>query len=596
MWSEKQIIICVIIFGFCQIALLWTNPLVLLMFLADSNHVFFFSLFIPTPLWIFANIALMLFLTVASKSNRKISTMLTMGFIFILNQIVILTLLVLVLGVPLKLSLYPITIPQMLMGFVLSVLQIYLSFNYLIMKNALKSNPTRKYEIPFLVVIATNIIFPLQIRLDDLLVSLFRFPPPPVWDYFYEPFLCFLLFSLPFLGFALVGFFLRRRWPILLYGLAMTLFHLVTNKWWVLLLANPIAFIWVAKIYDIKLGMLEGLILKLGTSNPFPQTSHHAIWRKKSPQTPVMGSEKMVEFSHAYDHKELLGKRSSLRTVITPEDQQIEIRTGYDVVGENAKFAIKVQNEGSTIIADVKVVLDVPSAFELTMDSEPIQMLGNIPPESFQSAIFWLKPLRCVDDEVGGTLIYKDIHGESHSIQIPPRRIVNICPMLSPTERVDDVFRKLKFNALARNCASYQFRGNAKTVFVLAQSRLVGLQSVEKTEQELEDGTYLGYACYVGQTKYGEQQFAAEIQVTGRPGTGLLTLTIYAEDERILSGFFVDIMTEIRKHIEIIEEQACPIATCPKCGANIDPLKIGENRIYHCEYCGTIFKVAPWLV
>ncbi len=75
----------------------------------------------------------------------------------------------------------------------------------------------------------------------------------------------------------------------------------------------------------------------------------------------------------------------------------------------------------------------------------------------------------------------------------------------------------------------------------------------------------------------------------------MLTLGIYSEDEAILSGFFADIMPTIREHLDVFEEQLCQIATCPKCGANIDSLSVREDRVYLCNYCGTVSKVAPWL-
>jgi len=180
-------------------------------------------------------------------------------------------------------------------------------------------------------------------------------------------------------------------------------------------------------------------------------------------------------------------------------------------------------------------------------------------------------------------------------VKIPPKRLVNICPMLSSTERADDVFARLKSGALSRNCASFEFTGGARSVLKMAESRLKGLTPIDQGEHDYEDGTYLGYSYYVGETKYGEGQFASEIQVSGTPSGGVLTLSIYADDERILSGFFVDVMHDVRQHIEIIKEKMCPVATCSKCGGNLDLTKVGEDRIYKCEYCGTMGKASPWL-
>ncbi|MFX1368891.1 MAG: hypothetical protein ACFFAY_09860 [Promethearchaeota archaeon] len=73
-----------------------------------------------------------------------------------------------------------------------------------------------------------------------------------------------------------------------------------------------------------------------------------------------------------------------------------------------------------------------------------------------------------------------------------------------------------------------------------------------------------------------------------------MTITIYSDDDRILSGFFVDILQDVRNHIQILEERLCPIATCAKCGANIDLRKVGEERIFVCDYCGAMGRTSLW--
>jgi len=282
-------------------------------------------------------------------------------------------------------------------------------------------------------------------------------------------------------------------------------------------------------------------------------------------------------------------------TAAKTSDVPVKVTSGYDIAGENLKLAVKISNEGDLAILNVTVNLDTPDGFEYTSGTLPSQKIGNINAGTFQSAIFWLKPQRCVDDEYGGSVIFRDPHNKSHTVLIPRKRIVNVCPMLESTDDVDSVFKKLKFGSLARNCASFKFTGSAKTVFELAKSRLRGLDPVDRSEQILDDGNFLGYACFVGQTKFGDQHFAAEVQTTGTESSGVLTLSVYSDDERILSGYMVDVMQDVREHVTVLEEQACPLATCPKCGADIDPTRIDEKRVYICNYCGGASKAAPWL-
>ncbi|MFW9844186.1 MAG: hypothetical protein ACFFEV_06410, partial [Candidatus Thorarchaeota archaeon] len=286
---------------------------------------------------------------------------------------------------------------------------------------------------------------------------------------------------------------------------------------------------------------------------------------------------------------------SALAPTAATIDIPVKVTSGYDIAGENLKLAVKISNEGDLAILNVTVNLDTPDGFEFTSGTLPSQKIGNINAGSFQSAIFWLKPQRCVDDEYGGSVVFRDPQNKSHTITIPRKRIVNVCPMLESTDDVEGVFKKLKFGSLARNCASFKFTGSAKTVYELAKSRLRGLEPVDRSEQTLDDGNFLGYACFVGQTKFGDQHFSAEVQTTGTESSGVLTLSVYSDDERILSGYMVDVMQDVREHVTVLEEQACPLATCPKCGADIDPTRIDENRVYICHYCGGASKAAPWL-
>lgn len=274
---------------------------------------------------------------------------------------------------------------------------------------------------------------------------------------------------------------------------------------------------------------------------------------------------------------------------------KLNITSGYDVAGENLKIAVKVANEDSLTISNVMVTLDTPDGLEFIQNSEVAQRVGTITGGGFQSAIFWLKPTRCIDDEYGGHVSFRDAFNESHVAEIPKKRLVNVCPLLAPVEDPSKLVLVLKSDSLSRNCSSYQFSGKPEIVFSLAEARLRGLQSLDRSEQTFEDGVYLGYTSYLGKTKYGEKKFAAEILVSGTIEGGTLTITVYSDDERILSGFFVDVMENVREHIEVLEERTCPVATCPKCGGNLAFDDITEDRIYRCSFCGVVGKAPPWL-
>ncbi|MCF2138088.1 MAG: hypothetical protein K9W43_12730 [Candidatus Thorarchaeota archaeon] len=312
---------------------------------------------------------------------------------------------------------------------------------------------------------------------------------------------------------------------------------------------------------------------------------------RKISKTPIL-------LDHPYVHDSVVTSRLPRvyprQTTIPARPQQVVVKSGFDEAGEYFKLAVKIENKGKSQIDNVEVKIKIPDGFQLVRETEHDQVLGSIQPGGFQSAIFWLKPLRCVDGEYSGIVRYTTANGVSRVAKIPAKRLVNVCPMLTSTERADEVFTRLKSGLFDRNCSSFEFVGEPRVVLHMAEARLSGLIPVDHSEYENEEKVYLGYACYVGQTKYEDALFAAEIQVSGTPKGGILTITIYAEDKRILSGFFVDIMYDIRRHIDIIKERMCPIATCPKCGGSIDLTTVGPDRIFRCDYCGTMGKVAPW--
>jgi hypothetical protein len=265
--------------------------------------------------------------------------------------------------------------------------------------------------------------------------------------------------------------------------------------------------------------------------------------------------------------------------------------------GEYLKIAIRLTNEGSLAVTGVTVTLDAPEGLEFSRSSSATARIGSIGPDgAFQTALYWLKPIRCVDDSYGGMVVYRDAMNRAHTLELPKQRIVNVCPMLEGTNTPESVFRECKYGSLERNNATYKFRGNSTTVFALALARVSSLVPVEKTEETQPEGVYFGYSCFVGKTKYGNKMFAAEIQASGNEDEGILTMTVYSDDKRILSGFFIDIMEDIRQHILILSEKPSAKPTiCNNCGAPLNLTNLNSSRLFKCDSCGSIGKVPPWM-
>jgi ribosomal protein L37AE/L43A len=71
-------------------------------------------------------------------------------------------------------------------------------------------------------------------------------------------------------------------------------------------------------------------------------------------------------------------------------------------------------------------------------------------------------------------------------------------------------------------------------------------------------------------------------------------MTVYSDEEAILTGFFSEVLDDVKKSLEIFEEKKVEELKCASCGAPIDLEKCDAKGYYKCEYCSTIEKVAAW--
>ena len=128
----------------------------------------------------------------------------------------------------------------------------------------------------------------------------------------------------------------------------------------------------------------------------------------------------------------------------------------------------------------------------------------------------------------------------------------------------------------------------------MAEARIRGLIPLDKDEKIIED-TYIACGCYIGRTKYGEFDFAAEIIVSGKQNEGLLTIVVYSNEEAILSGFFYEVLQDVKQHIEITQEKIdVADQACPECGGQLDTSKADDERYLQCDFCETLLRLPPW--
>jgi len=273
----------------------------------------------------------------------------------------------------------------------------------------------------------------------------------------------------------------------------------------------------------------------------------------------------------------------------------ISVKRGYETAGQYLKVGVKVENNAPTSITDVSVKIDVPAALERINPKTSIIELGVIKPGGSQSANFQLQPIRCVDDIITGIIMFRDATGKLHTQDMKPLELRSVCPMLTG-EDVDTewILMSLKKGKIKANKSHFKFDGDPKVAFAMAESRVRGLIPIDRDEKFVNEH-YIAYASYIGRTKYGEFDFATEITVTGHYAQGLLTIAVYSNEESILSGFFYEVLQDVKKNVEITKETVhIAEQTCPECGGSLDMNIADEEGYLKCSFCETMLRVPKW--
>jgi DNA-binding Lrp family transcriptional regulator len=133
----------------------------------------------------------------------------------------------------------------------------------------------------------------------------------------------------------------------------------------------------------------------------------------------------LVAYSVPLENK----KEISSSTKITEQkgDDQIEVVRDYDFEGGQLHFKVVVRNNSDMAINNVKVVLDVPTSYNV---KQPLITIPVIEAKNSRGVDFYLEPKECGISSIGGTVIYKKANGEQNTIHIQKKEAQIKCPLV----------------------------------------------------------------------------------------------------------------------------------------------------------------------
>ena len=222
-------------------------------------------------------------------------------------------------------------------------------------------------------------------------------------------------------------------------------------------------------------------------------------------------------------------------------EEAVVIRRGKTMEGNAVKLGIKVKNDSTFKITEVKVTIDYPKAFKVQGGSPTVE-LGNIRPDEFQSAIFHLVPTRCVKGTVTGYATYENNKGQTKVVQIDPVDVGSVCPFLERVRLTPQEFAQ-KRQYLQSGTKSMSLRSDPTQIFQVIKTRFNNIHTVHE-EVSPDRTSMLGE--YSGQGAYSKAFIGASVKVI-YGAQGQVELSVYGEDEAMVTGLLSELVDLIEK-------------------------------------------------
>jgi hypothetical protein len=251
-----------------------------------------------------------------------------------------------------------------------------------------------------------------------------------------------------------------------------------------------------------------------------------------------------------------VSKTATHRVEAVPQIKQvsivskIDIKTAFGYKGATIIFKIKIENNTSDPISDIKVYPYVPDVFLLEEKEKSIALIEQ---KSSQTVTFEIRPTgECGDCNVSGRVNYYDMASRKRQdIELESKSLSIVCPMLHGKEISEADWHEAVSNFVKTEESTKEIEMPAESLFTMT-SRIIKdmhmyMQKPEITQnQQLFNGVVRFYGEGVKGLKY-----AAQVEVVGGAKKSKLILKAWAEKEEALTGFYHGILDEIEKRINV---------------------------------------------
>ncbi|MHA2425609.1 MAG: hypothetical protein ACXAEF_12530 [Candidatus Thorarchaeota archaeon] len=274
----------------------------------------------------------------------------------------------------------------------------------------------------------------------------------------------------------------------------------------------------------------------------------------------------------------------------SPQDQDVQVLRGCEVIGGKFDFKVKVANPTDFVITNVTVSLVAYPQDCIELGGESVKTISRIEVGGFRSPTFTLYPTKdCVQGKIVATVSYIDFRDQLHTLQVEPYLIRSVCDLLQPTKATAKEF-DLLLGGLTKTDQDQTLDWNAKVLFTKAEKLLPAknFHIIDTDERIVGDqfiGTIRGYA--VG--KFTKKKVAVIFLISGAENGRHSAVKVEALGDDIAM-----LPTTIDELAETMDSWICL-----RCGAPLETEQVeelGKRTPIRCKYCSHTLTLGLYLM
>ncbi|MBU4222272.1 MAG: PQQ-binding-like beta-propeller repeat protein [Euryarchaeota archaeon] len=228
----------------------------------------------------------------------------------------------------------------------------------------------------------------------------------------------------------------------------------------------------------------------------------------------------------------------------------LDVKSAYEYKGAKIFYKLKLENNTSETIGDIKVHLFVPDVFLLAEKEKAISMLET---QESKTVTFEIRPTgECGECNVSGKIEYYDYAAKGRKmLDIENKSLSVICPVLKRKEIDMQQWEKVTDELIKAEEKIKELSAPAENLFnitsrVIKDNGMFMLKPEITSTPSLFNGLAMFYA--EGVTGY---RYAAYMEVVGGARKSRMILKVWAEKDEALIGFYHRILDEIEKRIDV---------------------------------------------